>query len=171
MDYVRLGLLGVLFLFLTGGAAAAESRMNATAEQVELRLGEDTEIPLLLHNPLDRPDIYELEARTVMNTGEVAVRIAGDRRTGDRVTVDMGAEEDRAVPTLFSGSACSSEICTGTVTVVGRSLETDERFTASMEITIRRDVEVYGSPGITLLQFLALALLAGAVSLRWHRQG
>lgn len=165
MGRARKGLTVLALLGLLGAAAAATPRMNTTADHVEPRLGESVVSTLVLHNPLEQSDIYRIQGRTVMDNGVIAVGIRGDERTADRVQVEVGAGSSRTVQVRYTGAACSSSICTGTVTFVGRSLETDRRFTASTDVTIRRDTEVYGSPGITLVQLLAVALIGTAVSL------
>ncbi|MDY6770113.1 MAG: hypothetical protein SVU88_04015 [Candidatus Nanohaloarchaea archaeon] len=156
--------LFVLVLLLAGGGAA-QDRMNVTVDQVRVGLGEQRTASLLLHNPLDEPDIYDIGVGTVMSEGAASVRIAGDDRTSDRVTVEVGAGERRTVQVTFSGAACSVETCTGTATFVGRSLETGERFTASTQVTVERDTEVYGSPGITALQTVVIGLVAAVASI------
>ncbi|MFB6294267.1 MAG: hypothetical protein ABEI97_00760, partial [Candidatus Nanohaloarchaea archaeon] len=124
---------------LLATAGAGQPRMNTTVDSVEVNLGQEMASSLVLYNPLDRPDIYDIGVGAVMNEGSAAVRIVGDDRTGDRVTVELGPGEQRSVEVYYSGAACPSEACTGTVTFVGRSLETDERFTADVQLTVRRN--------------------------------
>ncbi|MDY6766303.1 MAG: hypothetical protein SVW77_02955 [Candidatus Nanohaloarchaea archaeon] len=155
----------VAVLFLLAGAAAGQPRMNTTVDAVQVNLGQQMASSLVLYNPLDRPDVYDIAVGTVISDGTASVRIVGDDRTGDRVTVEMGPNERRTVEVYYSGASCTVSRCTGTATFVGRSLETDKRFTSETQLTVRRDTEIYGSPGLQWLQVVAAAVLAAAASL------
>lgn len=157
----------LLVVALSANAAAAQSRLNTTTDHVELNLGQEIGSSLIVHNPMNRPDVYDIGVGTVMSSGSASVQIAGDERTSDRVTVEVGAGETRSVSVFYTGGSCPSEACTGTATFVARSLEQNRRFTASTEITVRRDKEVYGSPGITAVQVLVLGLAGAFLSVLW----
>ncbi|MDY6761434.1 MAG: hypothetical protein SVY41_00125 [Candidatus Nanohaloarchaea archaeon] len=152
-------------LCVLAGGAAAQARMNTTVDEVEVNLGQRMASSLVLYNPLDQPDIYDIGVGVVMNDGAATARIVGDDRTTDRVTVELGPNERRSVQVYYAGAACPSEACTGTATFVGRSLETDQRFTADTQVTVRRNTDVYGSPGLQWLQVLAVAAAAATLSL------
>ncbi|MDY6773632.1 MAG: hypothetical protein SVS85_00400 [Candidatus Nanohaloarchaea archaeon] len=152
-----------VLLLLTGLSSAA--RMNTTVETVKLSLGERLSYPLVLHNPLDRPDTYDIGVGTVMDSGEASAVIQGSSRTSDRVQVHIGAGETKAVPVYYTGGACTSRTCTGTSTFVLRSMETGRRESLSVDIVVRRDTQVYGSPGITGLQVVVIGLLGAFFSL------
>lgn len=161
---MRKTLLLISLLLLASGAVAQEE-MSVPVDEVELELGEELSYPLIIENPSDTPATYRVSGDTAMNGGEVSVTIEGDDRTSDQVNVRVDGGETRPVNVYYSGSACGSQVCTGTATFVARSLETDERSTASVELVVRRDSEVYGSPGITSIQAVVAGLLASIVSL------
>ncbi|MDY6768588.1 MAG: hypothetical protein SVW02_00560 [Candidatus Nanohaloarchaea archaeon] len=162
----RAVLLLTVIAFMANGATA-QARMNTTTDHIELNLGQEVGSSLVVHNPLDRPDIYDIGVGTVMEDGSASVQIVGDEKTSDRVRVEVGAGETRSVSVFYTGGSCPSEACTGSATFVGRSLETNRRFTATTQITVRRDTHVYGSPGITVVQAVVLGLLGSLLSLLW----
>lgn len=156
-----------MLLGLLASAATAQPRMRTVVEDVEVNLGQEISSSLVLHNPLDRPDVYDIAVGTVMDEGDVSVRIVGDDRISDRVKVEVGPGETRSVQVFYTGASCPSETCTGTAAFVGVSLETDERFSESTNAEVRRDAEVHGSPGITGVHALLLGLLGAVLSLLW----
>lgn len=151
----------------SSGSSTTQPRMRTVVDTVEVNLGQEMSSSLVVHNPLDRPDIYDIGVETVMGEGDAYVRIEGDNRTSDRVQVEVGPGETRSVQTVYTGASCSSKTCAGTASFVGVSLETDERFSASTDVVVRRDTEVYGSPGITGVHALVAGLLAAALSIFW----
>ncbi|MFB6265979.1 MAG: hypothetical protein ABEI07_02735 [Candidatus Nanohaloarchaea archaeon] len=163
-DRVRKLLVPLLMGFLVAAPAAGQPRMESPVDSVELGFSESASYPLLLHNPLGQPDTYDIGVGTVMSEGSVAVMIEGKEKTSDRVRVEMGPGENRTVIVHYTPATCPSSTCTGTATFIGRSLETDKRFTDLVRLVVERESKVYGSPGITSVQAVLAGLLAALVS-------
>lgn len=160
--------LPALVLLIAAPAAGQISIPNATVTGgeggvLELGLGDVRRSSLIVSNPEPEEDIYVLEASTSFSTGSLGVVMIGDDRTGDRVRVEVPPESDIAVPVEYTASACTAGNCLGSVSFVGRSLEQNIRFTTSADVNIQRDTDVYGSPGLTLVNLVLLGVL-GAVA-------
>ncbi|MDY6776681.1 MAG: hypothetical protein SVQ76_01085 [Candidatus Nanohaloarchaea archaeon] len=150
----------ILLFILFPLMASAQGRMNTTRDTVRVGLGERVSSTLLLHNPLNKPDEFVIGVGTVMESGEASVQIAGGERTSDRIRVHIGAGKSRVLKVYYTGSMCTSASCIGDATFLGRSVETDRRFAENVRIVVRRDTEVYGSPGLETLQLIFMVLAA-----------
>lgn len=166
MSWLRHVSMVVLIGFMMVQVASA-ARMNTTVESVEIGLGDSVDYPLIVSNPLDRPDTYDIGVGALMDSGSASAVIEGEDRTSDRIEVELGAGETMTLPVHYTGSACTSRNCDGTATFVGRSLETGERFSLSVDLAVRRDTEVYGSPGITALQAVFAGIIASILAAFW----
>ncbi len=166
---MRLLVLTVAILVLLPAAAAQTDRVDIRSEEMAVTLGAERATAVALSNPLDEGDTYELS----VSTGEThaTAALAGGNgtattETGERITVDISGDATRTVELRVSGAQCTAETCTTSVTVRGRSLETEERFTDTMSVIVRRPRQQYEAPGLTVPYLVAVLLVAVAVVAR-----
>lgn len=150
-----------LFLLLAGPVTGVTVYNDAGG--VDMELGEQLRSHIIVYNPLDEENTVSLSASPTMPSGTFTANIIAERR-GDRVQIDIAAESNRTVPVLYTASLCSTRpSCLGHTTFNARSLESGSTSRIDVPVNITHQQEVYGSPGITDLQFVVIALLGATL--------
>lgn len=153
----RVALLAAVTCLFIPHAVAAEERMETPVETVEVSLGEELTYQLTLHNPSDEADIYnvtwETDASLYIAVGQSQIR-------EERATFELGPGETRNVPVTYTGARCTDSSCPSTVTFLSHSLQTDERFAVSQDVSLTRNTSVYGAAGIDHFHILVAVFSA-----------
>lgn len=145
-------------MLISGGLSALQNTITTA-------LGETGTSSILLTNPKDTTDTYTLTVTPSMDSGSAAVTLDTGDEEGDTVTVTVDGEDTRALTLNAQGSSCSSSTCTGSATIVADSDTTDEHYTEEVNIIVRRNPRIHGSPGLTWHYILIIAVLGGLIIL------
>lgn len=145
-------------LLISGGLSASQNTITTS-------LGETGTASILLTNPKDTTDTYTVEATSSMDSGSAAVTLDTGDEESDTVTVTVDGEDTRALTLKATGSSCSGSTCTGSATIVATSDTTDERYTEDVNLLVRRNPRIHGSPGLTWHYILIIAVLGGLIIL------
>lgn len=138
-------------------------RLYLDTDQMSLELGEEQATSIGIYNPADTAETVELSVSSDMDAGSIdpTIRVDGDR--AETVSFEIGPESQRRVELVVAAANCPDS-CAGSVTVQMRSLATGQQYFTSMQVSVTRNTDVHGSPGITLVQVVVLALLGAALA-------
>lgn len=162
-------LLGIALLMVVGTASGVSVYNNEGG--VAMQLGEQLRSYVVVHNPTDEEDTVTLSASPSMPSGTFTANIITEGRHTDNARIKVGPGSNRTVPVLYTASLCTTQpSCLGDVTYNARSLETGDTDSITVPVNITHRQEVYGSPGITGLQLIVIAVL-GATAVVLGQKG
>ncbi len=140
-------------------------RLSLGTDRLDLGLGQELTTTVTVYNPRSDTETVELSVEPNMQPGSVYPRLMVEGEREERVTFDLGPQAQRTVELVVEGTSCPDS-CDGTVDIRLDTLATGQSYFESMTVTVQRETEVHGSPGITLIQLVVVALLGGLVVLR-----